>query len=210
MALSKIDVANMLTGTAPVANGGTGVTTASALANTGNMVLIKSVTADNDSAVIFDHGSNGVVLDTTYSYYKIIGKNMQPATDIQHLRMYFRSSGSNITSGYDTTRGGGFVSTSWVSSGTNGTGTFGYMSYNSGGNATGELESFEGNFSNHGNAGGYSLFWGHLAHCNNSGDLENTIFANRTTNSTTIDGLQFYYASGDVKTATISLYGVKE
>ena len=27
MALSKIDVANMLTGTAPVANGGTGVTT---------------------------------------------------------------------------------------------------------------------------------------------------------------------------------------
>ena len=27
MALSKVDVANMLTGTTPVANGGTGVTT---------------------------------------------------------------------------------------------------------------------------------------------------------------------------------------
>ena len=52
MALSKIDVANMLTGTTPVANGGTGVTTAAALANTGNLVHIKTITLSSASTPI--------------------------------------------------------------------------------------------------------------------------------------------------------------
>tara|TARA_R100000458_G_C8228255_1_gene210686 strand:- start:184 stop:822 length:639 start_codon:yes stop_codon:yes gene_type:complete len=64
MALSKIDVANMLTGTTPVANGGTGVTTSAALANTGNMVLLQTQTASGDSEL--DFTSN---IDSTYSLY---------------------------------------------------------------------------------------------------------------------------------------------
>ena len=76
MALSKIDVANMLTGTAPVANGGTGVTTAAALANTGNLVLIKTVVANKDATVEFINGSSDVVIDSTYRQYILKGSNI--------------------------------------------------------------------------------------------------------------------------------------
>jgi|9_EtaG_2_1085328.scaffolds.fasta_scaffold26388_3 hypothetical protein len=77
MALSKIDVANMLTGTAPVANGGTGVTTAAALANTGNLVLLSSQTASNDTTINFD---NTLITDT-YNTYKLIGREIVHGTD---------------------------------------------------------------------------------------------------------------------------------
>jgi len=70
MALSKIDVSNMLDETLPVANGGTGVTTASALANTGNMVLLNSsdFTSSGVSTITFD---NTLITDT-YDVYRLI------------------------------------------------------------------------------------------------------------------------------------------
>ncbi len=66
MALSKIDVANMLTGTAPVANGGTGVTTSADLANTGNLVHIKTITLGSSSSAITFLNSDA---DVTFGYY---------------------------------------------------------------------------------------------------------------------------------------------
>ena len=77
MALSKIDVANMLTGTAPVANGGTGVTTAAALANTGNLVLLSSATLSADTEVVF--GSS--IITTTYKSYIIRGVHIHASAD---------------------------------------------------------------------------------------------------------------------------------
>jgi hypothetical protein len=59
MALSKIDVANMLTGTTPVANGGTGVTSVDSI---GNLVKISSQTVPNGTASVeFTSG-----IDSTY------------------------------------------------------------------------------------------------------------------------------------------------
>lgn len=176
----------------------------------GSMVLIKSVTADNDSSVDFDNGTNNVVLDTTYNYYKVFATNIQPATDSVSFLFRFKNAGSAITSNYDYTRGGGFVSTSWVSNGVNGTGTYAIINYNTGGNVAGEVASFEGTFANNLSLSNRSQFWGHIANCNNSGDLENTIFATRLTSSTNTDGLQFYMSSGNIKTGTFSLYGVKD
>ena len=46
---STINLASNVTGTLPIANGGTAATTAAALANTGNLVLIYSQTASNAS-----------------------------------------------------------------------------------------------------------------------------------------------------------------
>lgn len=209
MALTRLGTDAIGT-TLPVSKGGTGVTTSADLANTGNMVLIKSVTADNDSVVAFDDGTNNVVLDTTYKYYKIFGTNIQPATDNVTFRFRFRNAGSAITSGYDYTRGGGFVSSSWVSAGINGTGTDAIISYNNGGNADGEVDSFEATFGRNASLTNRSQLWGHIAHVNNSGDLENTIFATRLTGTTNVDGLEFRYSSGNVKTGTFSLYGVKD
>ena len=45
MAITRLGGANAITGTIPVANGGTGVTTAAALANTGNLVLLSQASS---------------------------------------------------------------------------------------------------------------------------------------------------------------------
>ena len=92
MALSKIDVANMLTGTTPVANGGTGVTTAAALANTGNLVKLSSVTASDTTNITFD---NTLITDT-YDTYMLTFRDIDLGTD--SVSMYLTVSGDNGSS----------------------------------------------------------------------------------------------------------------
>lgn len=93
MALSKIDVANMLTGTAPVANGGTGVTTAAALANTGNLVKLSSTTLSSAAANI-DFNSSVV---TGYNTYKVNVRNLGGASDAFDTVLKFSvDNGSNF------------------------------------------------------------------------------------------------------------------
>ena len=84
MALSKVDVANMLTGTTPVANGGTGVTSADEI---GNLVLLSSATVSNDATVSFDSSS----ITDTYKVYKLIYNNIRVATDNTSLHIEFSS-----------------------------------------------------------------------------------------------------------------------
>jgi len=102
MALSKIDVANMLTGTAPVANGGTGVTTAAALANTGNLVLLSTQNASNDASLSFDSS----VITDTYSYYRMVYVTFIPSVDGVNARIHVSSDNgsSYATSGYGRTQ----------------------------------------------------------------------------------------------------------
>ena len=89
MAISKIDVANMLTGTTPVANGGTGVTTAADLANTGNLVKIATNTVTSgDQYITFD-------LSSSYDNYIIKGHSIKPATDGAEAYMQFSTDGGS-------------------------------------------------------------------------------------------------------------------
>ena len=72
----------MLGETITVANGGTGVTTASALANTGNLVLLNSASSTVDvSQIDFD----STYINSTYDDYLLI-INMLPASDAQRVR----------------------------------------------------------------------------------------------------------------------------
>ena len=47
----------------------------------GALTLIKTLTASSSATLSFVHGSNGVVLDSTYPIYKFEFINMHPATD---------------------------------------------------------------------------------------------------------------------------------
>ena len=47
----------------------------------GSLVHIKTLTASSSATLSFVHGSNGVVLDSTYPIYKFEFINMHPATD---------------------------------------------------------------------------------------------------------------------------------
>ena len=48
---------------------------------TGSLVPIKTLTASSSATLSFVHGSNGVVLDSTYPIYRFEFINMHPATD---------------------------------------------------------------------------------------------------------------------------------
>lgn len=81
MALTRLNVNTALSATLPVSKGGTGVTTAADLANTGNMVLISSQTASGDSSIDFTSG-----IDSTYSLYHFEFIDINLATDGAEFR----------------------------------------------------------------------------------------------------------------------------
>ena len=78
MALSKIDVANMLTGATPVANGGTGVTTGSGL------VKLSTQTAAGDASITFDN----TLITNTYDAYLLTFRDIDTATDSVSLNLF--------------------------------------------------------------------------------------------------------------------------
>jgi len=71
LANSAVDLTSKVTGTLPVANGGTGVTTAAALANTGNLVLLNTVTTTD--ATVSDIDFDSTYITSTYDHYFYIG-----------------------------------------------------------------------------------------------------------------------------------------
>ena len=66
-----------------------------------DFVHIKTLTASGVSSLDFIHGTNDVVLDSTYNIYKIIGYQVDFGTT-HGLACRFRVSGSFVTSGYET------------------------------------------------------------------------------------------------------------
>tara|TARA_Y100001973_G_C5145114_1_gene304996 strand:- start:552 stop:1166 length:615 start_codon:yes stop_codon:yes gene_type:complete len=97
MALSKIDGTNLIEPTIPVASGGTGVTTAANLANTGNLVLLDTTTIDSGDA----SKTINPPFSTTYKSYRIIGKGINNATDNVHLNFTLvQSDGTEQTASY--------------------------------------------------------------------------------------------------------------
>ena len=62
----------------------------------GNITLIKTITASSDSTISFVDGSSDVVLDNTYPIYLFKLINIHPGTDNVHLQVNFSTnSGSN-------------------------------------------------------------------------------------------------------------------
>jgi hypothetical protein len=93
MALSKISLTgNGIENTLPIANGGTAVTTAADLANTGNMVLLSSITASDTTNIVFD---NTVITDT-YDSYMLTFRDIDLGTDSTSI--YLTVSGDNGSS----------------------------------------------------------------------------------------------------------------
>ena len=95
----SVNLANNVTGTLPIANGGTAATTAAALANTGNLVLIKTQTASSSTSVEFVNGSSDVVYDGTYKQYLLKVINAVASTGSE-LYVRFRTSSSFQTTNY--------------------------------------------------------------------------------------------------------------
>jgi hypothetical protein len=75
--------------------------TVSGTGDNATMVLLRKITASSVSSIEFIHGSNGVVLDSTYSRYEITIDTMIPA-NAQNLRVYGSSNGGSSYYGDST------------------------------------------------------------------------------------------------------------
>ena len=209
MALSKIDVANMLTGTAPVANGGTGVTTSAGLANTSNLVFIKKITLTSDTNPIqFLNSDADVTFDTTYDTYRFFG-TLAYENDSRVTYIRVSNDGTNLDTGtvylFDKISvGGGSVS------GTNdASSSVWQLEDESSGNDTGEHLNFELTILN--SSFGYCKMLAAVESVRTNNTACLTFRGARYQNASRIQGISFFpNSSNNFKTgSTISMYGVK-
>ena len=85
-----------------VVSNGTTIIDAGALGSgvaTGDMTLIKTLTASSSATLLFVDGTDGVVLDSTYPIYKFEYINIHPAS-VAQLTVNFRDGGT----AYDATK----------------------------------------------------------------------------------------------------------
>jgi len=211
MALSKVDVANMLTGTTPVANGGTGVTTSADLANTGNLVLIKTKTLSSASKPIsFLNSETDVTFDSTYQTYKFIA-NVKYENDSRVTYVRASTDGTNIdtTSGnykYDRISSQDATTTSQNDASSS---VF-QLEAASSGNDTGEYCSFELTLFNNTTLN-YPRIICHFFARRTDGDSSLVFRTGRYLVNSPLQGISFFpNSSNNYDTgSTISMYGVK-
>ena len=213
MAISKIDVSNMLDETLPVANGGTGVTTAADLANAGNMVLIKTQTVSSAvSSVEFKNGVDDVVFDNTYKFYKVIFRDVFGSTNETEHNFRVSSDGGS------TYRSTGYLTTLWRSY-WNGTTNGSNQNYYS--NRIKLLNMHVKTALSTGSHNGEMTFWNpsetgkdaiiSVISAGFDGDYSINAIGHSSINANgDIDAIKFYMSSGNISGGSYTLYGIKD
>jgi hypothetical protein len=194
--------------------------TAAASIPSGSLVHIKTLTASSSATLSFVHGTDGVVLDSTYPIYKFEFINCHPATDLANF--LFQGS-TNSGSAYGVT----ITSTAFIAYNRedNSTAALGYQ-------ANGDLAqstSFQnitkeiGNGSDESMSGSLSIFnpssttfvkhW-----INESHHMDGTgsplavrdMMAGYFNTTSAINAFQFKMSSGNIDSGKIKLYGIKD
>ena len=184
------------------------------------LVPIKTLTASNSATLSFVHGTDGVVLDSTYPIYKFEYINMHPVTDNVRLNINFSSDGG---SNYNVTKTSTFFDAFHIESGSS-TG-FAYRSANDLAQSTGEIvfnyNIGAGNQNDESSSGEMFLFapfsttfvkhFMIINQSNTQASYSLNEFVSGYCNTTSaVDGVRFKFASGNIDAATIKLYGIKD
>jgi len=211
MALSKFKPASFdLTDNYAFTGTTTGVT------DTNQLVLIKTLTADNSATTLtFVNGASGVVLDGTYKTYLFKFINMHPVSNQVDLQVNFRDGGT----AYDATKHTTYFETYHAED--NSGAAVGYVTGLDIANGTGfqTLHRYVGNGADECSAGEMYLFnpssTTFVKHfmsesLNYTGNnFTNTTRVSGYVNVTAaIDGVQFKSSSGNIEAGTIKLYGI--
>ena len=193
----------------------TGTTTGVGV-DTNQLVLIKTLTADDSATTLtFANGASDVVLDGTYKTYLFKLINMQPATDTADLQVNFRDGGT----AYDATKTTSYFEV--YHNEADGTTGLGYVSGLDIANGTGfqTIHRYVGNGADECSVGEMYLFnpssttfvkhFQSVGHDYTANDYANSIrVAGYCSATAAIDGVQFKSASGNIKAGTIKLYGI--
>ena len=176
---------------------------------------IKTLTASSSATLSFVHGTDGVVLDSTYPIYKFEFINMHPANNDVVFQTNFRDGGSS----YDAVKTTTNFEATHTESGTTGFkyGTGDDIAQGTGSQRTGLVgndndESVSGTlhifdpsnttFVKHFFARTQGYYAGTYAWSNFMAGYCNTTVA--------IDGVQFSMNSGNIDSGKIKLYGIKD
>jgi hypothetical protein len=221
---SAVNLTTKVTGTLPVANGGTGLTTlgsatqvlrvnsgATALefaAVSSDFVLLATTDASASSAVSFDG-----YFSSTYKNYKVIISNLLVATDSQTFRMRYRQSNADVTDSYYVSS----VDTSYQSSSNAATdydGGWNASSFRLNGSSVSNSDAL-------GNLNAEITFYNPLGTSykkgftciimsnNGTGHFNSTSSGSYTNSNAALSGVTFFNNSGNITAGNFKLYGIK-
>ncbi len=183
----------------------------------GAMTLIKTLNASDSSNLTFVHGTDDVVLDSTYPIYKFVCTTMHCASDDGYFQVNFRDGGTN----YDATKTTTFFRAEH-GSGDDSTG-FGYNSSKDLAQSTGAMAlSNPTGSENDENSSGYMWlfnpssttyakhFMSEFSTHDMSDYVQHCFIAGYCNVTAAIDGVQFSFTTGNIQSGTIKLYGIKD
>ena len=183
--------------------------------NTGSMVFIKKLTASSSSDLSFVNGTSDVVLDSTYKEYMFTFNNVHPVDNSVQFLVNFRDGGTD----YDATKTTTFFNAEHAEA--DSTTGLSYITAQDLAQGTGfqPLTIDTGNRSDE-SVSGYLHFFNpssttfvkhFIARTNNyvsNNYSEDSYIAGYCNTTTAIDGVQFKFASGDIDSGDICLYGI--
>ena len=184
---------------------------------TGNMTLIKTLTASSSATLSFLNGADNVVFDGTYKEYEFHFINIHPATDRAFLQFQV-DTGTNtnynqaITSTFhhafhneaDTNTALNYVASKDLAQGTG----FQTISYNTG---NGNDECNDGTFSIFEPSSSTFIknFYSRFQTADDAGFSDNTFAAGYVNTTTALTRIQFKFSGGNIDSGTIKMYGIK-
>ena len=195
--------------------------TSAASIPSGAMTLIKTLTASSSGTLSFVHGSNGVVLDSTYPIYKFVFIDMHPATNSAYFQVNLSiDNGSN----YNVTK-----TTTYFHAYNNEAGNANALNYDPARDLA-QSTSYQdisyqtGNDNDQSTSGTLQLFnpssttfvKHFITNINSYSDVSgtdysiNTYVAGYGNTTSDVDAVQFKMSSGNIDSGTIKLYGIKD
>ena len=183
----------------------------------GAMTLIKTLTASSSSTLSFVDGSSDVVLDSTYPIYLFKLINVHPSASDGFFEINFSTdSGSNYNVAKTTTlfasfhfESGGAAALNYNTSHDSAQNTGGARIVTSQGNGNDESFSGEIFLYNPSSTTFVKHFISRLSVHGSSSIFYDFYSAGYGNTTSAIDGVKFAYASGNIDSGTIKLYGIK-
>jgi hypothetical protein len=226
IANSTINLTTKVTGSLPVANGGTGLTalgTASQVLRTNSgatalefatlssdYVLLASTDASASASISFDG-----YFSSTYKNYKVIISGLKPATDNTEFRIRFRISNSEIsTSNYTDTSVAAYVQSNG-STGSGGNGNYNLnriILFDNADNGASEQSFLECTLFDPLATDSFKNIITTLFSSNNDAtqwSIRTSGGRLRTSASSALSGLTFAFSSGNIASGNFKLYGIK-
>jgi len=175
---------------------------------TSDFVLLQSTTASNVASVTM---GTSALITSTYRTYMITGSNIIPATDGTNSRMRVTIGGTPETgANYQFTRIRMYDGSATVSpfTGQNQT-SFNEVWGESIGNASGEHTNFVCYFYDPSSTNNYKFMQLHSSMCDLTPNFSQHVSSGGYKSTSAIDGLQFFFSSGNITSGYFKLYGLK-